>query len=220
MKTMKSKVLLVEVFVLLMAIFGCTQNNVEKKYTNTDFYKNGIFQKEVARQAIKELILRHGEQWTEKIGKELWVSDFGLGDYEHVGLANVTWFNDSIYDYFAMTMYLLPGQMIPEHIHRPITELPAKPAKYESWRVLRGWIYNFSEIGENMQDMPMIPQSFGSIRSKNFKMVHAGETDQLKQPETYHFMMAGDDGAIVDEYGVHHDRRGWFSSNPKAHPTK
>lgn len=220
MKIMRSKILCAWVLILPMMTIGCTHTDNKKRYTNSDFYKNGVFQKEVAKQAVKKLILRHGELWTNDIEKRLWVSDFGLGDYEHVGLASVTWFNDSVYDYFSMTMYLLPGQMIPEHIHRPIAEQPAKPAKYESWRVLRGWIYNFSEIGGNMQDMPMIPQSFGSIRSKNFKMVHAGETDQLKQSETYHFMMAGNDGAIVDEYGVHHDRRGWFSSNPKAYPTK
>ncbi|WP_455632074.1 hypothetical protein [Parabacteroides sp.] len=213
-------VLIVALTLLFTATISNAQNSGEKTYTNADFYKDGVFQKEVAKQAVKELILRHGELWTAQIEQNFWVSDFGLGDYEHVGLASVTWVNDSIYGYFAMTMYLLPEQMIPEHIHRPVTGVPAKPAKYESWKVLRGWIYNFSEVGETMQDMPIIPRSFGNIRSKNFRTVRAGETDRLKQLETYHFMMAGNEGAIVDEYGVHHDRRGWFSSNPKAHPSK
>lgn len=217
---MRGKILSAVVLALLMVTTSHAQNGYERKYTNADFYKGGVFQKEVAKQAVKELILQHGELWTAQVERDLWVSDFGLGDYEHVGLASVTWINDPTYDYFAMTMYLLPRQMIPEHIHRPITEIPAKPAKYESWKVLRGWIYNFSEVGKATQGMPMIPQSFGSVRSKNFKIIRTGETDQLKEPETYHFMMAGDDGAIVDEYGVHHDRRGWFSSNSKAHPTK
>lgn len=196
------------------------QNKLEKQYTNKDFYKNGIFQKDVAKQAVKEVILSHGELYTDKIDSEIWISDFGLGDFEHVGLASVTWFNDPLYDYFAMTMYLLPNQMIPEHIHRAIMEAPKKPAKYESWKVIRGWIYNFSEVGDPTPDPPLIPASFGSVKSKNFAIIKAGDTSALKKVETWHFMMAGPQGAIVDEYGVHHDRRGWFSSNPKAHPTK
>lgn len=218
---MKLKIVLM--LALMSTVYGNlsnAQNYSSKTYTNADFYKNSIFQKDVAKQAVKELILRKGELWTEKIEKQLWISDFGLGDYEHVGLASVTWFNDSVYDYFAMTMYLLPGQMIPEHIHRPIAEQPTKPAKYESWRVLRGWIYNFSEVGGASHKLPLIPQSFGKIKSHNVSIEKEGETTRLKQVETYHFMMAGDEGAIVDEYGVHHDRRGWFSSNPEAHPTK
>lgn len=117
-------------------------------------------------------------------------------------------------------MYLLPGQMIPEHIHRPITEPPATPAKYESWKGIRGWVYNFSEVGALTPNPPAIPKSFGPTFSRNFNIIKAGETQALKKIETWHFMLAGTNGAIVDEYGVNHDRRGWFSSNPNAHPTK
>lgn len=191
-----------------------------KHYTNKDFYRNGVFRKEIAKQAIKEMLEYYGELYTPKIDSEIWVSDFGLGDYEHVGLASVTWFNDPQYNYFAMTMYLLPGQMIPEHIHRPVTEPPAKPAKYESWKAIRGWVYNFSEVGESTPNPPAIPASFGKVISQNYNILKAGDTQALKKTETWHFMMAGPEGAIVDEYGVFHDRRGWFSSNPNAHPTK
>lgn len=190
-----------------------------KKYTNADFYRNGVFQKEAAKAAVKEMILRFGEMYTPKIEAQLWVSDFGLGDFENVGLASVTWFNNEEYGYFAMTMYLLPGQMIPEHVHRPIKDTPPKAAKYESWKGIRGWVYNFSEVGNETPNPPLIPKSFGQVMSQNFSIMKAGETQILKRIETWHFMMAGPDGAIVDEYGVNHDRRGWFSSNPKAHPT-
>lgn len=205
---------------LLFIAGGISTASGQRKYTNAEFYKNGIFQEDKAKEAVRQLILAHGELYTPLIDKQLWVSDFGLGDYEHVGLASVTWFNDPVHSYFAMTMYLLPGQMIPEHIHRPITEAPARPAKYESWKAVRGWVYNFSEVGTPTPNPPAIPPSFGKVISKSFSVMKAGETQPLKKTETWHFMMAGPEGAIVDEYGVHHDRRGWFSSNPKAHPTK
>lgn len=190
-----------------------------RTYTNADFYKNGVFQKEVAKAAVRDMLKSFGEPWTPLMESKLWVSDFGLGDYQHVGLASVTWFNNQEHGYFAMSMYLLPGQMIPEHIHRPITSPPAKPAKDESWRVFHGWVYNFSEVGEPTPDLPPIPKSFGPIKSKNMTVLHAGDIASLKKPQTWHFMMAGPQGALVDEYGSNHDRRGWFSSNPKLHPT-
>lgn len=83
--------------------------NAEYKYTNADFYKDGVFQKDVAKEAIRQFTLQQGEIYTQKMDSLLWVSDFGLGDYEHVGLASITWLNDADYGYFAMTLYLLPG---------------------------------------------------------------------------------------------------------------
>lgn len=189
-------------------------------FTHADFYENGVFRKEVAKEAVRQSILRQGEAYTAKMDSLLWVSDFGLGDFEHVGLASITWLNDPTYGYFAMTMYLLPGQMIPEHAHRAITERPARPPKHESWRVVRGRVYDFSEVGEATPDAPAIPASFGTPVNRHFSVLHPGDTARLRRPESWHFMMAGPEGAIVDEYGLHHDRRGWHSSNPAAHPTK
>ncbi|MBT1260247.1 MULTISPECIES: hypothetical protein [Pseudomonas] len=196
-----------------------TQATSFKSYSNKDFYKNGVFQKDVAKAAVREMLETFHEPWTPLMESKIWVSDFGLGDYQHVGLASVTWFNNQEHGYFAMSMYLLPGQMIPEHIHRPIVSPPAKPAKDESWRVFHGWVYNFSEIGTPTPNLPAIPKSFGPIISKNMSVLHAGDIASLKKTETWHFMMAGPQGALVDEYGSNHDRRGWFSSNPKVHPT-
>ncbi len=190
------------------------------KYTNKDFYKDGVFQKDVAKESIIQFILQQGEIYTEKMDSLLWVSDFGLGDYEHVGLASVIWLNDSDYGYFAMTMYLLPGQMIPEHIHRPISIPSIRPAKHESWKVIKGLVYNFSETEGITSKSPEIPSSFGIPICRKYTVLYPGDTQRLAQPESWHFMIAGSDGAIVDEYGVHHDRRGWFSSNPVAHPSK
>ena len=89
------------------------------------------------------------------------------------------WVNNLDYGYYAMTMYLLPNQMIPEHRHMPISA-PARPAKHESWRVLDGWVYNFSEIGAASADIPPTPKSFGPVQSHNVVIQHQGETLSLK----------------------------------------
>lgn len=217
------KIMLAFCFMLLSngAVYAIQPKiNSGYKYTNADFYKNGVFQKDVAKEAIRQFILQQGEIYTDKMDTLLWVSDFGLGDYEHVGLASITWLNDLDYGYFAMTMYLLPDQMIPEHVHRPISVLPIRPAKHESWKVIKGLVYNFSEIEGVASKSPEIPSSFGTPVCRKYTVMCPGDTQRLAQPESWHFMIAGPDGAIVDEYGVHHDRRGWFSSNPVAHPSK
>ena len=102
-----------------------------KKYTNADFYKDGKFQQDVAMEAMKDMFAFYGVPFTELMAKDMWVTDFGLGDFENVGMGGIFWVNDPEYGYFAHAIYLLPGQMIPEHAH-----VKTKfPAKHESWMV-------------------------------------------------------------------------------------
>ena len=116
-----------------------------KKYTNADFYKNGVFQQEIAIEAMKEMFVHYNIPFTGFMAENMWVTDFGLGDFENVGMGGIFWVNDPKYGYFAHAIYLLPGQMIPEHAHVK-TDFPAK---HESWMVEKGWVYNFSEVGDS-----------------------------------------------------------------------
>lgn len=86
-----------------------------KKYTNADFYKDGKFQQDVAIEAMKDMFSFYQIPFTEIMARDMWVTDFGLGDFENVGMGGIFWVNDSEYKYFAHAIYLLPGQMIPEH---------------------------------------------------------------------------------------------------------
>ena len=72
----------------------------------------------------------------------MWVLDFGLGDFAHVGMAGIFWLNRQDYGYFGHEIYLLPGQMIPEHCHLATDK---GPAKMESWQPRHGMIYTFGE---------------------------------------------------------------------------
>ena len=198
----------------------CNQNNCKnkkemtysKKYTNADFYKDGKFQQEVAMEAMKDMFAFYDVPFTELMAKDMWVTDFGLGDFENVGMGGIFWVNNAEQRYFAHAIYLLPGQMIPEHAHVATTY----PAKHESWMVEKGWAYNFSEVGDDTPNAPAIPATHGPIKSKNFVVQKVGEVLPLKALTTFHFLMAGPEGAIVSEWATYHDNAGLRFSNPKA----
>lgn len=198
----------------------CNQNNCKnkkemtysKKYTNADFYKDGKFQQEAAMEAMKDMFAFYDVPFTELMAKDMWVTDFGLGDFENVGMGGIFWVNNAEQRYFAHAIYLLPGQMIPEHAHVATTY----PAKHESWMVEKGWAYNFSEVGDETPNAPEIPATHGPIKSKNFVVQKVGEVLPLKALTTFHFLMAGPEGAIVSEWATYHDNAGLRFSNPKA----
>lgn len=183
-----------------------------KKYTNADFYKDGKFQQEVAMEAMKDMFAFYDVPFTALMAKDLWVTDFGLGDFENVGMGGIFWVNNVEYGYFAHAIYLLPGQMIPEHAHVKTQY----PAKHETWMVEKGWAYNFSEVGEETPNAPTIPASHGAVKSKNFVRQNVGEVLPLKQLTTFHFLMAGPEGAIVSEWATYHDNAGLRFTHPKA----
>mgnify|MGYP000805963747 FL=1 len=143
----------------------------QKKYTNADFYKDGKFDQEAAKEAFLDMFKFYGVPYTPLMEKDIWFTDFGLGDFENVGMGGIFWVNNEEQRYFAHAIYLLPGQMIPEHAH-VATKFPAK---HESWMVEKGWAYNFSEIGEETPNAPAIPATHGPIKSKNFVIQQVGE---------------------------------------------
>lgn len=184
----------------------------QKKYTNADFYTDGKFNEDVAVKAMKDMLYYYDVPFTPFLQKEFWVVDFGLGDFENIGMGGVFWVNDAEHNYFAHTIYLLPGQMIPEHAHVKTEYAP----KFESWMVSKGWAYNFSEIGEETANAPALPAKHGPVKSKNFVKQNLGEVIHLKEIESFHFLMAGPEGAIVEEWASYHDNAGLRFTNPET----
>lgn len=218
---MKNLKLIVAVAVLFLLAACGTETKTEtkttmkeytKKYTNADFYKDGKIQPQVALEAYRDMLAFYGVPYSETLKAGIWITDFELGDFENVGMAGIFWLNDAEHGYFGHEIYLLPGQMIPEHYHLA-TEYPAK---FESWKVNHGWCYNFG-IGNPTADAPAIPKSQENfITVRNF--VHQGidEVLPLKQIESRHFLFAGDNGAIITEYGTYHDGAGLRFTNPNV----
>ena len=77
-------------------------------------------------------------------------------------------------------------------------------------------VYNFSEIGDETPNAPAIPATHGAIKSKNFVVQNVGDVLRLKKLESFHFMMAGPEGAVVDEWACYHDNDGLRFTNTKA----
>lgn len=191
-------------------------NTYSKTYTNADFYKDGVFQPAVAEKAFREMFAYYGYEVTPFLEANWWFVDFGLGDFENCGMGGVFYVNDSVHGYFAHDIYLLPGQMIPEHSH-----VKTKfPAKVESWKVAKGWAYNFSEVGKPTQGWENIiaASQKTTTKSKCYVKQNLGEMVHLsdKGVGTWHFLVGGDKGAIVQEYANYHDGAGLRFTNSKA----
>lgn len=184
-----------------------------KKYTNKDFYKNGKFDGETALKAYLEMFEHYGVPFTQFMKDNMWISDFELGDFEHTGMAGVFWVNDSINGHFGHEIYLLPGQMIPEHRHEATASYPAK---FESWMVRNGSAFNFG-IGEPTPNAPQLPESQQkSITVSNFAIMEVGDILPLKKLLSQHFLLAGENGAIISEFGTYQDGNGLKFTNPNA----
>jgi D-lyxose ketol-isomerase len=186
-----------------------------KTYASADFYDaDGKFLVDKAREAYFDMFRRFHYPISEKLKKEMWILDFGLQDFAHVGMAGIFWLNRQDYNYFGHEIYLLPGQMIPEHCHQP-TDKGA--AKMESWQPRRGMIYTFGEGEPTPEFLGKIPESQRAlIKSKHCTPLGVDELGDLNRLTAWHFMVAGPEGALVTEYGTFHDMDGLRFSNPKA----
>jgi len=181
-----------------------------KKYTNEYFYDNGVLNPEKALNAYKEMLAFYHVPFDAFLEKNMFITDFGLGDFENVGMAGVFWHNSQEFAYFAHEIYLLPGQMIVEHKHVKTDN----PAKMETWHVRGGSIFNFGE-GETTANNPKTPESqkdFITVSAVNKLGLNGLQT--LSRLESPHFMMAGDQGAVVSEYANYHDGSALRFTNP------
>jgi hypothetical protein len=193
---------------------ACEQAKV-KTYKSADFYDaDGKFLVDKAREAYFDMFTRFHYPISEKLKKEMWILDFGLNDFAHVGMAGIFWLNRQDYNYFGHEIYLLPGQMIPEHSHHATDK--GKP-KMESWQPRRGMIYTFGEGEPTPEFLTKVPESQRSlIKSKRCQPLGIDEVADLNRLTAWHFMVAGPEGALVTEYGTFHDMAGLRFSNPKA----
>jgi D-lyxose ketol-isomerase len=186
-----------------------------KNYTNKDFYAaDGTFLKDKAREAYLDMFRRFGYPISDRLQKEMWILDFGLNDFSRVGMAGIFWLNRQDYNYFGHEIYLLPGQMIPEHKHLATDK---GGAKMESWQPRHGMIYTFGEGEPTPALLDKIPPSQRElVKSRHCQPLEIDEVGDLNELTAWHFMVAGSEGALVTEYGTFHDMDGLRFSNPKA----
>ena len=185
-----------------------------KKYRNEDFYVGGTFNADAAQKAYFEMFERFNYPICDRLRTtDFWTLDFGLGKFTEVGMAGIFWVNNKKDNYFGHEIFLLPGQMIPEHKH--VKTADAGP-KMEAWHPRYGWIYIYGEGAPTPGVEARIPESHKECAvARTEKKLLPGEVGMLAGAEQLHWMLAPE-GAIVTEYGTYHDANGLRFSHPKA----
>jgi hypothetical protein len=197
------------------------------------FYREGAFDPDAARAAYFKMMEKFGYPIPEVLRTdEFWVCDFLQADYALLGMGGVFWINakgtygengGGAYDgefkrqsfgYLGHEIFLLPGQMLPEHRH--IGGPEGFGPKMEAWQVRYGEVEFFGEYQRAGDETPISgmpedrrPWGFGQdwFKSKFVakRTAKAGKLYTLEDPESWHFQRAGADGAIVTEYATYHN---------------
>jgi hypothetical protein len=200
--------------VILAALFAVGCGKVEYKFdvkastanihlSNESYYKDGKFDVEKGKDAIIALMKFHGYPVYPGIREKIWVSDYGLGHFTEVGLAAVMWKNNVEDKYMLMDLFLMPGQMLPEHWH---LDDAGNPAKREGWLVRHGLSHIVGEGDANLTVKVPAIHNGGKVTVEHEVAATPGVFVPLNRVTAHHWQMAGPDGAIITEVAnVHTD---------------
>lgn len=198
-----------------------TCQKVEEKtlpqFDNTMFYTaEGAFNEEAAKDAVLQLMEYYHYPITEKTRASIWVSDYGTGNYAKLGLACIGYANDLDAGYMLQDLFLLPGQMLPEHWHEKIGKYPAK---MEGWLVRNGKSYIVGIGEDNLSSFPEIKvpacHQNGTVTVKHVVPAESGEFVPLTEVLSHHWQFAGDQGAIISEVANGHENEAVRHLDPK-----
>lgn len=192
------------------------QAKKELKFTNEQFYDTeGNFLEEKAKDALIEMLEYHNYPIFDGLREKIWLTDYNKGDYANLGLASVMFVNNEKDQYMLMDIFLLPGQMLGEHMHY---EAEGNPAKMEGWLVRHGKSY-IAGMGENNRDQfpqVVVPKTHwdGKVTANRIVEANEGDFDSLAIVESAHWQMAGPEGAVITEVGNVHTNAGVRRSDP------
>ena len=215
-----------------LAHCGSCGTPASQKLSNKAFYKaDGSFDAGAAKKAYLDMMKAFGYPIYDVLKTDqFWVCDFLQRDCAHLGMGGIFWVNESNtysgsgakayggkykddrFGYLGHEIYLLPGQMLPEHNH--IGGPEGHGPKMEAWHVRYGEVTFFGEYkgaGDEIEiaKMPAKDKPWG-CGEKWFKSKYAatrkpGQMYKLVDPESWHFQRAGAQGAIVSEYATYHN---------------
>lgn len=198
------------------------------------FYQaDGAFDQQSAKNAYYAMMKAFGYPIPDVLMTDgFWVCDFLQRDFAKLGMGGIFWTNASgkygdtgvkayagdfkgqPYGYLGHEIYLLPGQMLPEHRHTGGAE--GYGPKMEAWQVRYGSVEFFGEhkgAGDEMLISDMAekdrPWGYGQawFKSKYVarRTAQSGQLYSLEDPESWHTQRAGASGAIVTEYATYHN---------------
>lgn len=184
---------------------GCAASGTSRfaGLENKQFYDaGGKFDEEAAKRVYLDFLRGAGYPVNDTIAKKLWVSDFGLGRFTSAGLGVIVWWGDEKYNFSGLDAFLLPGQIIPEHWHVKLRNIPEK---MEAWLVRHGEIYGYAE-GDPTMDMKakLADADAAGVTVKHERILRVGDVAGIARPEEKHWMQAGPQGAIFTEFSTFH----------------
>ncbi|MFI3328775.1 MAG: hypothetical protein SNH79_04320 [Rikenellaceae bacterium] len=186
-------------------------------FSNEQFYDaEGNFLEERAKDALIEMLEYHNYPVFESLRERIWVTDYNKGRYAELGLASVMFVNDTKDRYMLMDIFLLPNQMLGEHMHYAAE---GNPAKMEGWLVRNGKSYIVGIGEDNMADFPevVVPSSHwnGEVTAKCVVEANVGDFVKLVKVRSPHWQLAGPEGAIITEVANVHTGAGVRRSDPE-----
>ncbi len=175
--------------------------------TNEQFYKDGKFDEDAGKDAVIALMKHHGYPVFDGVRDKIWVADYGRGEFTKLGLAAVMFMNNEKDRYMLMDLFLMPGQMLPEHWHLSTDK---NPAKREGWLVRYGLSYIVGEGEPNLTADIVVPKCHmdGQVTVKHMVAAKPGMFVPLNREGARHWQFGGPEGAIVTEVANVHDNAG------------
>ncbi|MCL1920952.1 MAG: hypothetical protein FWG50_07720 [Kiritimatiellaeota bacterium] len=187
-------------------------------FDNAWFYnKDGTFNESRGKDAYIALMRYHGYPVFPGVKDKLWVSDYGTGEFTKLGLGALFFANteDELegFRFLMQDLFLLPGQMLPEHYHLKTAK---SVEKMEGWLVRHG---SATIIGEGdptpglKERLPVSQRPSGTV----FKGVEAkpGDFVKLNRITARHAQLAGPEGVIETEVANFHDNDAVRHTNAK-----
>ena len=208
------------VIFVIMAVMGVllTQGCAQQQglvFDNASFYNaDGTFNVEAGKDAYIKLMKYHGYPIFPGLREGLWVSDYGLGQFTKLGLGAYMFLDEQEGNYMGQDLYLLPGQMLPEHYHLATAKTGPK---MEGWHVRYGISYVYGEGERTKNIKAVIPKCHmnGTVSVRHEVILHQGQTATLNRPTARHWQFGRPEGAIVSEYATYNDNDGVRHSDPK-----
>ncbi len=124
------------------------------------------------------------------------VTDFGLGDPDHIGLELVVYENND--RYCAKELVLLPGQICPEHRHPPFDE--ANPGKRETFRCRWGKVFLYVDGPPTRRPKGRVPAERRQFFTVWHEIVLNPGDQYTLSSDTLHWFQGGPQGAVVSEF--------------------
>ncbi|MCX8064314.1 MAG: D-lyxose/D-mannose family sugar isomerase [Candidatus Hydrogenedentes bacterium] len=152
-------------------------------------------EKEKYRNIAWEMLRKQGITITEEEKKQIEITDFGLNQYEKIGLAILVYVNTE--RYCAKELIMLPYMICPEHRHPPIGN---DTGKMETFRCRWGTVYLYTEGEHTLNPKAVVPEDSKKFFTVWKEIILTPGEQYTIPPNTLHWFQAGPEGAIVSEF--------------------